>query len=395
MKKALLIGAWMLMFAAVSHATEPIKISVIQDASGNATLEDYSRQFYQGFDLGLDFATKGTGQVIGRKVEVSRQDTTGKPDRARSLLTEAYENGADIAVGSTSSGVTKAMLPVSEQYEKILLVSPAVADSITGSDWNPYIFKTSRNNSFDIQAQVIAMHLGADTTIGVIGEDYAFVRDGVTALKEAVRPTGAKVIAEEYVPMDATDLTPALERLANHMSAAKGRKILFAYFAALPNYMGKITNWGPGRYGLEVSAVINTLASLETFKTAAGMEGGAFYYYKIPNNPINDWLVSEMQKRYQAPPDYFTVEGFTAANALVTGINKAGSTDSEALIKAMEGMAFDSPRGQMTFRAQDHQAMMPMYDIQLKKVDGSSEVAPVLIREIAAKEFDIPVRNKR
>lgn len=395
MKKAALTGVLLLASAFAAGAAEPIKISVIQDASGSAVLEDYSRQFYQGFDLGLEFATKGTMQILGRPIAITRQDTNVKPDRARSLLSQAYEGGADIAVGSTSSGVTKAMLPVAAEYEKILLVAPAVADSITGSDWNRFIFKSSRNNSFDIQAQAIAMHLTPDTAIGIIGEDYAFVRDGAVALKEVVAPTGAKVIAEEYVPMDATDLTPALERLANKMSSFKGRKILFAYFAILPNYIGKIKNWGPERYGLEVSAVINTLSSLESFKVAPGMEGGAFYYYEIPKNPINDWLVAEMKKRHNAPPDYFTVEGFTAAVALVTGIETAKGTDTEALIKAMEGMEFESPRGKMKFRAEDHQAMMPMYDIRLKTVDGVNRAVPELVREISAGEFNIPIRNKR
>jgi branched-chain amino acid transport system substrate-binding protein len=159
--------------------------------------------------------------------------------------------------------------------------------------------------------------------------------------------------------------------------------------------MGKIKNWGPERYGLEVSAVINTLTSLESFKVAPGMEGGAFYYYELPKNPINDWLVAAMKKRYNAPPDYFTVEGFTAAIVAITGIEKAKSTQPEAVIKAMEGMEFDSPRGKMTFRAEDHQAMMPMYDIRLKNVDGLNRAVPELVREISASEFKIPIRNKR
>jgi branched-chain amino acid transport system substrate-binding protein len=61
----------------------------------------------------------------------------------------------------------------------------------------------------------------------------------------------------------------------------------------------------------------------------------------------------------------------------------------------MEGMEFDSPRGKMTFRAEDHQAMMPMYDIRLKNVEGLNLAVPELVREISASEFKIPIRNKR
>ena len=201
--------AYACMPSGPAHAADPIKIAVIQDATGSAVLEDYAKQFYRGFDLGIDFATKGTRQVLGSSIEILRKDTNVKPDRARALLAESYQEGATLAVGSTSSGVTKAMLPVAADNEKILLVAPAVADSITGADWNKYIFKSSRNNSFDMQAQIVAMRIDADTAIGVIGEDYAFVHDGVAALKEALGPNAGAVKAEEYVPANAPDLTPA------------------------------------------------------------------------------------------------------------------------------------------------------------------------------------------
>jgi branched-chain amino acid transport system substrate-binding protein len=377
-------------------AADPVKIAVIQDATGSAVLEDYAKQVYRGFDLGIDFATKGTKQVLGRPIEILRKDTNVKPDRARALLAESYQQGAVLAVGSTSSGVTKAMLSVAADNEKILLVAPAVADSITGADWNKYIFKSSRNNSFDMQAQVIAMRIEADTAIGVIGEDYAFVRDGVAALKEALGPKASAVIAEEYVPANAADLTPALERIAARMSSHKGRKILFGYFGFLPNYMGKIANWGPERKGLEVSAISLTLPMLETYKAVPGMQGGAFYYYELPKNATNDWLVAEHKKRFNGePPDFFTVEGFTAAVAVVTALEKAKSTDTDKLIAAMEGMPFDSPRGRMWFRAEDHQAMMPMYHVKMTTKPDVAWAVPELIREIPPAEFNIPIRNKR
>ncbi len=392
-----LVAAAMLVMGSITaaQADDPIKITVIQDATGSAVLEDYAGQVYRGFDLGIEWATKGTGQVLGRDLEIIRKDTTVKPDRARALLAEAYQEGSVLVVGSTSSGITKAMLPVAADFEKILLVAPAVADSITGADWNRYIFKSSRNNSFDMQAQAIAMRLDENTSIGIIGEDYAFVRDGAAALKEAVEKYGATVVAEEYVEVNAADLTPALERIAQEMKDLEGRKILFAYFGFLPNYMGKIVNWGPERYGLEPTSILLTLSALETFKVVPGLEGGAFYYYELPQNEINDWLVAEHLKRFGTPPDFFTVEGFAAASAVVTALETAQSTETEDLIAAMEGMEFPSPRGTMQFRPEDHQAMMPMYHAVLEIQEGVDWAVPVLVRTIEADELDIPIRNER
>lgn len=395
MKRFLAAAALSIGVAFTAHADGPIKIAVIQDVTGSAVLESYANQVYRGFDLGIQWATEGTGKVLGRDIEVIRKDTTIKPDRARAILAEAYEDGVVMAVGSTSSGITKAMLPVAQDYEKILLVAPAVADSITGEDWNRFIFKTSRNNSFDMQAQAVAMRLDENTSIGIIGEDYAFVRDGAEALKEAVKKYGAKVMAEEFVEVGAVDLTPALERIAEKMANVKGRKLLFAYFGFLPNYMGKIMSWDPARYNMEPTSIVTTLPTLETFKVVPGMEGATFYYYDLPTNEINDWLVARHQEQFGTPPDFFTVEGFAAASAVVTALKTAKSLETEDLIAAMEGMEFQTVRGPQRFRQEDHQAMMPMYHVKLMNQDGVAWAVPQLVRKIEPEEFNIPIRNKR
>ncbi len=66
------------------------------------------------------------------------------------------------------------------------------------------------------------------------------------------------------------------------------------------------------------------------------------------------------------PPDFFTCGGMAAASAVVAAIKKAGGTDTEKLIAAMEGMEFDTPKGKMIFRKEDHQAMQSMYVFQVK-----------------------------
>ena len=96
------------------------------------------------------------------------------------------------------------------------------------------------------------------------------------------------------------------------------------------------------------------------------MEGATYYYYDIPKNPVNDWLVAEHKKRFNAPPDFFTAGGFAAAMATVAAVEKAKSTDSEKLIAAMEGMEFDTPKGKMVFRKEDHQALQSMYHFKIK-----------------------------
>ncbi|MEN9463625.1 MAG: hypothetical protein RLZZ355_1555, partial [Pseudomonadota bacterium] len=162
--------------APVFSQSGEIRIAHIYSKTG--PLEAYGKQTQTGLMMGLDYATGGTMAVNGKKIMVIERDDQGKPDLGKSLLASAYsDDKADIAVGPTSSGVALAMLPVAEEYKKILLVEPAVADAITGDKWNKYIFRTGRNSSQDAISNAVAIDK-AGVTIATLAQDYAFGRDG-------------------------------------------------------------------------------------------------------------------------------------------------------------------------------------------------------------------------
>ncbi|MDP2771666.1 MAG: ABC transporter substrate-binding protein, partial [Giesbergeria sp.] len=178
-------------FAAPAFAQSgEIRIAHVHSMTG--PLEAYGKQTQTGLMMGLEYATGGTMMVAGKKLVVIEKDDQGKPDLGKSLLAAAYsDDKADIAVGPTASGVALAMLPVAEEYKKILLVEPAVADSITGDKWNKYIFRTGRNSSQDAISNAVALDK-AGVNIATLAQDYAFGRDGVKAFKDAVKT--AKIV---------------------------------------------------------------------------------------------------------------------------------------------------------------------------------------------------------
>jgi len=379
--------------AAGAAKADDIKVALIRGLTG--PLEAYAKQTETGFKLGLEYATKGTMTVDGRKIVVVTKDDQGKPDLAKSALAEAYEDdGVDIAVGTTSSPATIAMLPVAEEHKKILIVEPAVADQITGDKWNRYIFRTARNSSQDAISNALA--IGAPgVNIAVLGVDNAFGRDGVAAFKTALAKTGANLVAEEYAPATTTDFTGVGQRLFDALKDKPGKKLIWTVWAGATNPLDKLADLGPERYGIGFAGAGNILPILAAYKRFPGLEGAAYYYYDIPKNPANDWLVAEHKKRFNAPPDFFTAGGFAAAEALVTALEKAKSTDAETLIPVMEGMDFDTPKGKMVFRKEDHQALQSMYAFKIKVDPNVAWAIPELTREIRIDDMDVPIRNKR
>lgn len=392
MKLHLAVALTALMGWVVPAGAE-IRIAHVYDKTG--ALEAYAKQSHDGLMLGLEYATGGTMEVNGEKIVVIEKDSQLKPDVGRAMLAEAFgDDEAHIAIGPVGSGVALAMLPVAEEFERILIVEPAVADSITGEAWNRYIFRTGRNSSQDAISNAVA--LGRDgVKIATLAQDYAFGRDGTAAFKEALANTPAQIVVEEYAPTDTTDFTAYAERIFNAMKDLDGEKRLFVIWAGGGNPMGKIQAMDPSRFGIEIATGGNILEALKAYKAFPGMEGATYYYYDIPKNPVNDWLVAEHQKRFGGPPDFFTAGGMAAGIAAVEALKKAGSTDTEALITAMEGMEFETPKGKMIFRPEDHQALQAMYHFRIK-VDPNVEWGiPELVREIPIEEMDIPIRNNR
>jgi branched-chain amino acid transport system substrate-binding protein len=390
MRHHLLAAVTALCCATTIHAKD-IKIAHVYDKTG--PLEAYAKQTQAGLMMGLEYATNGTMQVNGNKLVVIEKDTQGKPDVGKSQLASAYaDDKADIAVGPTGSGVALAMLPVAEEYKKILLVEPAVADAITGEKWNRYIFRTGRNSSQDAISNAVALDKPG-VTIATLAQDYAFGRDGVKAFKDALK--NAKLVHEEYLPTNTTDFTAGAQRLFDALKDKPGRKIIFIIWAGAGNPF-KIADLDPKRYGIEIATGGNILPAMTAFKNFPGMEGAAYYYFGIPKNPANNWLVTEHYKRYKSPPDFFTAGGMSAGIALVEALKKTnGDTNTEKLISTMEGMSFETPKGKMVFRKEDHQALQAMYHFKIKVDPAFAWGVPELVREIKIEEMNIPMRNKR
>ena len=372
---------------------QDIKIAHVYDKTG--ALEAYAKQSHIGFMMGLEYATGGKMEVLGRKIVVIEKDTQTKPDVGRSVLAEAYgDDNVALAVGPVNSGVALAMLPVAQENKKILLVEPAVADSITGANWNRYIFRTGRNSSQDAVSNAVALGKPG-VVIATLAQDYAFGRDGVAAFKAALAPTGAKLVFEEYAKTDTMDFTANAQRIFDALKNEQGRKFIFVIWAGANNPLGKLKALQPERFGIEIATGGNILAALKAYKELPGMEGATYYYYDIPKNPVNDWLVAEHKKRHNSPPDFFTAGGMAAGIAVVEGIKKAGGTDTEKLIAALEGMKFMTPKGEMMFRPEDHQALQSMYHFKIK-VDPNVEWGiPVLVRELKIEDMKIPILNKK
>jgi ABC-type branched-subunit amino acid transport system ATPase component/ABC-type branched-subunit amino acid transport system substrate-binding protein len=366
----------------------PIKIGVITTQMGS--MDYYGTMQVRGLELGINYATDGSWKAAEHPIELLIEDDAGDAAtggrKARELI---EQQDADILVGGVSSATAILLTGIAEEYERILVIEPAAADSITGEHFNPYVFRTAATVSQDAVAgaKYAVEHLGK--TFAFIGPDYSFGHQSTAAWKKIVEENGGQSLLEVYAPPHTMDFTDYLQQILD-----SGAEVL-------------VQSWA-GANSAELLKQIHTSGVFDQMKVtgglgdrkarhalglqAVGMVGVCKYSYLLPDTPINTWLIEKHNQKFDENPDLFTGGGFAAGVALVEALKRtAGNPKPEAMIPIMEGMSFEGPKGTYIFRKEDHQALQPMYVVEMVKDPDNPWAIPKLIQEVNTEETAPPI----
>ncbi|PWI57556.1 hypothetical protein BM613_08015 [Sulfoacidibacillus thermotolerans] len=326
----------------------------------------------------------------GNPIQVIWKDDNSTPSQAvTDAKTLLQDDQVNILAGGVNSASAIAMEPLALKYHTVYMVGPAVADSITGQYYNKYIFKISPNSYMEAKAAVLSIGTPG-STVAQLAPSYAFGYDSVTAFQKLATQAGLKDVLNVFADPTATDFTPQLTRILQVHP-----KYLFVTWAGAPGPWNSIANMKLQQQGITVVTGIPNIAAIQAlFGQFAGMRGFTTYYYQLPHNPINEYLIQHDESEFHTVPDLFDPDGMAAAIALVDGLKKtAGNANGNALSTALSGMSFKGPKGTYTFRASDHQALQNQYSVILKNEPGYAYPVPTLLKVIPASETIPPVLN--
>ena len=372
---------------AVPTAGKPLKIGLMTDQTGSLAI--YGPMLENGFALGLQYATGGTNTVAGRPIQVIIKDTASKVDVGTQVARDLIEKeNVDMLVGVPSSGVALAVNELAKQYKKIYIAAPAAGTEITGKNFNPYVFRTGRSNEQDALASKAAL-LSLGKTFVQIAPDYAFGYGSATGFYNAIKSGGgtfaindsADKLGAIYIPQDATDFTPYLQKVLD--SKADVLVVTWAGAGFVPLFT-QMQQLGVFKAMKVYTGLADNQSLKASFSYAIGAAGINVYHYSFPNNPINDWLVQNHKDKFKTPPDLFTENGFVTAQMVVAGLKATnGDADPDKLIKVYEGnFSLDGPKGKYTVRPYDHVMLQPLYIAQLANVNDPDFKFLKLITEI-------------
>ena len=360
----------------------PVNVGIVYSKTG--LLASYGQQYIEGFQIGLDYATKGTSIANGHKINWTAADDAGDPAKAVSAAKDMIGQGDKIIMGSTASGVALQVAPIAAQNKVLFISGPAASDAVTGV--NRYTFRSGRQSQEDVLAIKGTLTGGLNGKhILVFAQDTAFGQGNVAAVKALIGdPTGA-VVDKVLVPASANDFTPFSKQ-------AKDAKPDVMYIAWAGNTATAMYTALQQQGVLTSTTVVTGLDQTSTYPSYGPLANSAellSHYVSIaPRNAANDYLVAQLKKQGKTA-DIFHPDGFVAAQMLVQAVSKAdGDGSVDKMISALEGFTFNAPKGQEQIRAQDHAVLQPMFIVKL--TGSGTTFTPEVVKTVSLQDATPP-----
>jgi len=344
---------------------EPIKIGAIYDFSGPCYM--YSESAINGIRIAMD-EINGKGGILGRKLDLIVRDTEAKVDvGARETKDLILREKVNFLMGPCSSGVSLAMQVVHAEYKVMRVVGIANTEGMTVDKFTPYIFQVVPNTYMEAIANTRYLMKKVPTAkkFCTIGPDYEFGRREEGAFAEEIKRLvpDSEILYQAWPKPGETDFTSFITAImakkpdAIHSSLFGGDLVAFTKQAGP---YGFFKTPFMALYDLPVLVALGADAPEGTF----GFGRGCFF---MDPNPKMMEFVEKYRKVRGAYPDSWSVMAYDTIYLIKAAIEKAKTAETEAVIKAMEGITFDSLRGKFTIRALDHMGTVPCYQGTISK----------------------------
>ncbi|WP_404433493.1 substrate-binding domain-containing protein [Microbacterium lacus] len=360
--------------ASGSAPAGPAEITVGIVTSETGPLAGYGKQYLDAFEVGLDYATDGTGEINGTTIIVENKDDAGDPDKAVTAVKELIGAGVNIIAGTASSGVALAVAEQAAQNKVLYISGPAAADAITGI--NEYTFRSGRQSAQDVATAGTFLDEIEGKKITVFAQNTAFGTGNQAAVTAILGAQGATVDAV-LVPEDATEFTP----FAQQVLAGAPDLVFVAWAGATSGAMWQAMSQQGVMDAIPVVTGLGDTATFGAYGEASEQISFLNHYFAGgPDNEVNTAMVEGLEAAGSAP-DLFSPDGFNAALMIVHAIAE-GQGEVDAMVSALEGFEFEGPKGSMTVRASDHALIQEMYQVTLVAEGGT--FVPELVDTAAA-----------
>jgi len=319
--------------------------------------------FVEPHKKGMELAVEeinAAGGVLGRKLELHTRDDNSNPADAVRVAEELVSREkVDVLIGVMLSHVALGVSDFAKRKKMFYLASEALTDKLIWDNGHKYTYRL-RSSTYT-QAAMLAPEAAAmkRKRWALVYPNYEYGQASIAAFKKMLKAAQPDVefVTEQPVPVGKIDAAPTVQALLDakpdaifstiwggdllkFLREGRTRGLLHKDMKAVAMLMGEPEYMDPMKEEAPAGWVVTG------------------YPWKEDKSPANAAFVNAYLKKFNDTPRLGSVVGYSAIKSLAAGIQKAGSTDPDALSAAFAGLSVATPFGEVTYRAIDHQSTM-------------------------------------
>ncbi|HME45574.1 MAG TPA: ABC transporter substrate-binding protein [Syntrophorhabdales bacterium] len=368
-----IICAIVLLHTSFSLAADTIKIGVVDAYTGGAA--PMCLDNLNGFKMAVD-AVNAKGGVLGKKIVYVVRDDKFKPDVSLAMAKElVMKEKVDILVGTISSAAALAVSDFAKKEKIPFICTGAKSEKITGEKGHRYVFQTDENTAMPGKAMAQVLAKKPYIKYWIAGDDMEYghaITDAVWNNLKALNPK-VQLLGQSWWKVGETDFGPYITAI---MSAKPDFLILGNSGASVIGFQkaAKATGLSQAIPLYQHTAIDLTILLGNGLEGPEGVYGTAGYLFYYPQTPENKAFIAEYRKVYNKYPTQPSFYGYVTGEFIAKAYQKAGSTNREKFIDALEGMVLENTAvGRLELRKCDHQIMLPTFVGVTKKVPEYNE----------------------
>lgn len=345
-------------------SAEPLKLGSVGELSG--TFKDVGERYLQGATHAASVINR-QGGILGRDVKVIPVDSEGKPEIATEKIREAIlKNNIRFFGQGGNSKIAGVLSYLAKEHNVIGFSWGSAAASLTGAECNRNFFRTTINTDMQSNALANWVAKAGKKRVYCLAPDYVFGKQAVLAFKKRLKKSAPsiEIAGEEYHKQGETDFTPYLARVLSSQA-----DMIFA-----PSWGNDLRLLIRQSHELGVKAKFScyylndsiTITSVGNDEAVIGNITAECYMLSI-SSEANKAYIDGFYKEFGQYPSCQTTKSYMGVMFWADAVKKAGKDDPDAVIKAWEGLAYESPAGKQYMRPYDHQNQMPIWIAEIVK----------------------------
>jgi branched-chain amino acid transport system substrate-binding protein len=366
MKTATMFGLAAALLCGAASA-QPITIG---ELNSYKTFPAFLEPYRKGWQLALE-QVNAAGGVNGRPLAVVSREDGGTPGEAVRVAEEliAREHVA-LLMGTFASHVGLAVSNLAAHRKVVFIAAEPLTDKIVWENGNRYTFRLRPSTYMQVAMlipEAVRLH---KRRWAIVYPNYEYGQSATASFRKLLSAAQPDVefVAEQAPPLGKIDAGAVVQALAD----AQPDAIFSSLFAT---DLQKFVREGNVRGLFRDTAVFNLLAGEPEYLDGLKQETPpgwwvTGYPWRQIDTPAHRAFLAAYRARWSDYPRLGSVVGYTALYSAANALRKAGGTDSEKLVAALEGLRMDTPFGPIEYRALDHQSTMGAYVGKLAKRDG-------------------------